>query len=246
MRRWQLLLALAPAWLGVGKAFGATVPAYDVRGVAIHQCSCPYACPCMFENAPMRCALAAVYHLDSGTVGGVDVAGLFFVSVDGVPPSGGQENAQNGVIYLDNRATPAQRRALLLILKDHGEWPNASRPVEVVPIQFSPTATGYTTTIPGLFRGEVVQVKSRVGTPISVDGVGFAEGPRWVVGRSTVNDLHDSRAGIRWSLPDTNGSWTLLHWTHSERVGGALGRGSRPDCAIIVTDATPNMKSTMP
>ncbi|MBV9851741.1 MAG: DUF1326 domain-containing protein [Armatimonadetes bacterium] len=124
-------------------------------------------------------------------------------------------NPQNGVIYLDSRATPAQRRALLTLLQDHGEWPGAGRPVEVVPIQFAPTATGYRTLIPGLFHGEVTQVKSRLGTPIFVDGVGFPEGPHWVVGRSTVNDLHDARAGIKWSLPGTNGSWTLLHWTHT-------------------------------
>ena len=47
----------------------------------------------------------------------------------------------------------------------------------------------------------MVQVKSRDGTPIIVDGVGFAEGPRWTVGRSKVNDLHDAHAGVRWSLP---------------------------------------------
>ena len=219
-------MALAGPAFGAG---GVPVPAYDVSGVAIHQCSCRYACPCMFENAPEKCALAAVYHLDSGTVGGVDVAGLSFLSVDGTPPGGGvartggdccrpakgtRENPQNGVVYLDGRATPAQRRALLLILKDHGEWPGDGRPVEVLPITFTPTATGYQTTVSGVFRGEVVPVKSRKGTLISVDGVGFPEGPHWVVGRSTVNDLHDARAGIRWSLPDTNGSWTRLHWTH--------------------------------
>ncbi|MBV9852798.1 MAG: DUF1326 domain-containing protein, partial [Armatimonadetes bacterium] len=65
-----LALVLAPSALGAG---GPNVPAYDVRGVAIHQCSCRYACPCMFENAPEKCALAAVYHLDAGMIGGVDV-----------------------------------------------------------------------------------------------------------------------------------------------------------------------------
>ena len=188
MQNWLLVLALVRPLIGAAWGVpGAAVPAYDVRGVAIHQCSCPYACPCMFENVPMKCALAAVYHLDSGTVGGVDVAGLSFVSVDGVPPDGGQENAQNGVVYLDSRATPAQRRTLLLILKDHGEWPNEGRPVEVVPIQFVPTAGGYVTTIPGVFRGEVVQVKSRLGTPISVDELASPRGRTgsWAAARST-------------------------------------------------------------
>lgn len=137
-----IVLALASLLLGLGEAaWGATAPPYDVRGVAIHQCSCRYACPCMFENAPDKCALAAVYHLDSGTVGGVDVGGLSFISVDGTPPGGccrsakeGHDNSRNGVVYLDSRATSNQRRALLAILKDHGEWPGDGRPVEIVPI----------------------------------------------------------------------------------------------------------------
>ena len=226
MRTLTSLAALAAL---VAPPAGGTVPAYDVRGVAIHQCSCRYACPCMFENAPEKCALVAAYHLESGTVGGVSVAGLSFLSVDGTPPGGGalrtggdccrpangaHDNARNGVIFLDSKATTAQRGALLTVLKDHGEWPGDGRPVEVVPITFVPTATGYRVSIPGVFHGEVVQVKSRKGTPLTVDGVGFPEGPHWVVGRSTVNDLNDPRAGVRWRLPHTNGSWTLLHWTH--------------------------------
>ena len=211
---WAAALAVI-VLLSAGAASAAPVPAYDVRGVAIHQCSCPYACSCMFENPPARCALAAVYHLDSGEVGGVDVSGLSFISVDGTPASG-RENRQGGVVYLDARATPAQKRALLLILRDHGEWPGGGRPVRSVPILFTPTATGYNTVVPGRFRGAVAQVRSRSGAALVVDGVGFAEGPRWVVGRSLINRLDDADAGVSWDLPtDSNGSWTLLHWTHA-------------------------------
>ena len=119
----------------------------------------------------------------------------------------------SGVVYLDAAATPAQRRALLALLQAHGEWPNAARPVKAVPIQFTKTETGYETVVPGLFRGRTELARSRKGTPITVDGVGFPEGPRWTVGRSVVNDLHDPALGLRWHLPNTNGSWSLWHWT---------------------------------
>jgi hypothetical protein len=201
--------------LNAVKLFAAPVPSYDVRGVAIHQCSCPSACSCMFENPPMKCALVAVYHINSGQVGGVDVSGLSFISIDGDPPVG-RQNRAGGVVYLDARATLTQRRALLAILRDHGEWPGSERPVLSVPILFTPTATGYNTVVPGCFRGLVTQSRSRTGTALTVDGVGFAEGEHWIVGRSLINRLHDADVGIRWNLPaDTNGSWTLLHWKHS-------------------------------
>jgi hypothetical protein len=202
---------------------------YDVSGVVLHQCSCPYACPCMFENGPDDCALAAVYHFDQGSVGGVSVAGLSMISIDGaVTKHGGgaaccgpaqknvKTNTPGGVVYLDAAATPAQRQALLTLLQTRGEWPGPGRPVVAEPIRFVPLAAGYAVTVPGLFQGETRQVLSRKGTPLTVDGVGFPEGAHWVVGRSVVNDLHDKRFGLKWHLPDTNGSWSRLHWTQRE------------------------------
>jgi hypothetical protein len=179
----------------------------------------------MFENGPDNCALAAVYHLDRAAYGGVDVSGLSMISIDGAvgahrgaaccAPKNAKTKSFSGVVYLDARATPPQRAALLGLLQSHGEWPGAGRPVKSVLIEFAKTAHGYKTVVPGLFEGETEGVKSRTGTPILVDGVGFAEGPRWTVGRSLVNDLHDAALGLKWHLPDTNGSWSLFHWTPS-------------------------------
>jgi hypothetical protein len=206
----------------------ATGSDYDVSGVALHQCSCPYPCPCMFENGPDDCALAAVYHFDKGRVGSVSVAGLSMISIDGAVARHGssgaccrpaQKNAKTnspaGVVYLDAAATSAQRKALLTLLQAHGEWPGPGRPVEAETIRFAPTTSGYAVTVPGLFQGKTEQVLSRKGTPLTVDGVGFAEGSRRTVGRSVVNDLHDNSLGLHWHLPDTNGSWSQLHWTQT-------------------------------
>jgi len=176
----------------------------------------------MFENGPDNCALAAVYHLDRAAFGGVDVSGLSMISIDGAvnahkgaaccAPKNAKTKSPVGVVYLDARATPAQKSALLALLEAHGEWPGAGRPVKSVPIRFAKTARGYKTVVPGLFEGETEGVKSRSGTAILVDGVGFVEGPRWTVGRSLTNDLHDPALGLKWHLPDTNGSWSLFHW----------------------------------
>jgi len=205
----------------------APAATYDVSGVALHQCSCAYACPCMFENGPDDCALAAVYHFQGGRYDGIPVGGLSMISIDGALAahgSGGtccggakaksvKTNSPRGVVYLDEKASPAQRRALLALLQARGEWPGAGRPVKTVPIQFAATSDGYRVSVPGLFRGETKKALSRKGAPITVDGVGFPEGTRWIVGRSVVNDLHDRALGLNWHMPNTNGSWSLLHWT---------------------------------
>lgn len=232
MRVWKILPALAPlALMGQASAQAVPIPSpassslYDVSGVALHQCSCAYACPCMFENGPDNCALAAVYHIDRGTYKGVDVSGLSFVSIDGaVSAHGGSAccaapkqnaSAPAGVVYLDAKASPMQRKAMLALLQARGEWPGVGRPVKAEPIQFAVLPHGYSVTVPGLFHGETKQVLSRKGAPITVDGVGFAEGTHWVVGRSVTNDLHDTALGLHWHMPGTNGSWTPIHWTAS-------------------------------
>ena len=166
---------------------GIAAPVYEAFGVVIHQCSCAYACPCMFENGPENCALAAVYHFDKAVYDGVDIGGLSMISVDGALGShrgsvccavGAKPKTLVGVVYLDANATAGQRHALLALLQAHGEWPGAGRPVKSVPIHFTKTAHGYKTVVPDLFEGEAEGVPSRKGTPIIVDGVGFAEGPR--------------------------------------------------------------------
>ena len=222
MRTMRTILALAALMqLSLARATVAA-PSYQASGVVLHQCSCAYACPCMFENGPDNCALAAVYHLDRAAFGGVDVSGLSMISIDGAvnahkgaaccAPKNAKTKSPVGVVYLDARATPAQKSALLALLEAHGEWPGAGRPVKSVPIRFAKTARGYKTVVPGLFEGETEGVKSRSGTAILVDGVGFVEGPRWTVGRSLTNDLHDPALGLKWHLPDTNGSWSLFYW----------------------------------
>lgn len=200
------LLATAALLLGAALPLSAAPARYEASGVCIHQCSCEYACPCMFENGPPDCELAAVYHLDHAAYGGTDISGLSMISVDGTKTKNG------GVVYLDARASPAQKAALLGLLEAHGEWPGPGRPVKSVPINFEKTAHGYKTSVPGLFDGDAEQVKSRSGSALTVDGVGFAEGGHWIVGRSAVNDLHDSSLGLHWHLPGTNGSWSPFHW----------------------------------
>lgn len=225
----RFLKLLAAALLLGAIAPVSAAPAYQASGVCVHQCSCAYACPCMFENGPDNCALAAVYHLSHAVYQGTDISGLSMISIDGaIGAHGGSAcctspgmkgmamkatKVEPGVVYLDARATPAQRTALLGLLEAHGEWPGPGRPVKSVPIRFTQTAHGYKTLVPGLFEGEAEQVMSRTGSPITVDGVGFAEGPHWTVGRSVVNDLHDAGLGLRWHMPGTNGSWSQFRWS---------------------------------
>jgi hypothetical protein len=87
---------------------------YSLDGTLLEACSCAAPCPCWVGHDPDggRCEAINAYHLDQGNVDGVDVSGLSLVQVAEIPG-----NVLNGhwrqVLFVDDRATPAQRDALV-------------------------------------------------------------------------------------------------------------------------------------
>ena len=88
--------------------------AYVLDGTLLEACSCGGPCPCWVGDDPDggRCDSVNAYHIDRGQVGGVDVSNLSFVQVNQIP---GNVLAGNwrAIFYIDDKATPAQREAVL-------------------------------------------------------------------------------------------------------------------------------------
>jgi hypothetical protein len=91
-----------------------TKKAYILDGTLLEACSCGGPCPCWVGDDPDggRCDSVNAYHIDRGQVGGVDVSNLSFVQVNQIP---GNVLAGNwrAIFYIDDRATLAQREAIL-------------------------------------------------------------------------------------------------------------------------------------
>jgi hypothetical protein len=70
----------------VGKAEAADV-VYDLEGSLLEACSCGVLCPCWIGEDPDSgyCDAFNAYHLDRGTIRGVEVSGLSFVTVHHIP-----------------------------------------------------------------------------------------------------------------------------------------------------------------
>lgn len=88
--------------------------AYDLVGRMAEVCSCATYCPCTAGLEPDggKCDFNWVFHVDRGTIGGVDVSGLnlgLIGRVTGVP---GPETARVAML-VDDRATAEQESALL-------------------------------------------------------------------------------------------------------------------------------------
>jgi len=88
--------------------------AYRLEGSILEVCTCEAICPCWVGQDPDGgvCTGTITYHVDKGTIDGVDVSGLTLGSMADIP---GNVFAGNWrvVIFVDDKATPQQEKALV-------------------------------------------------------------------------------------------------------------------------------------
>ncbi len=87
---------------------------YSMDGTLLEACSCAAPCPCWIGDDPDggTCDAFNAYHVDRGEVLGIDVSDLSLVLVNQIPGNVLAGNWRT-VLYVDDRATPEQRQALL-------------------------------------------------------------------------------------------------------------------------------------
>jgi hypothetical protein len=87
---------------------------YQFQGTLLEACNCDVLCPCWIGEDPDNgtCSSVVAYHLDSGTIRGVDVSGLTLANVVFIP---GNVLAGNwkALLYVDDRASDEQQEALV-------------------------------------------------------------------------------------------------------------------------------------
>jgi hypothetical protein len=115
-----VVLAIATlllAWLKVDK------PLWKITGQLEEACSCSPACPCYFNSNPtgMMCSSGEVLFIEKGNYGNVKLDGLAFGNMNQSPQ--GQKMAESygnwnfSYDYIDEKASPEQRKALQAIAK---------------------------------------------------------------------------------------------------------------------------------
>ena len=88
--------------------------AYNLEGSLLEVCTCKVICPCWVGEDPDggQCDGIVAYHVDRGTVDGVDVSGRSFVLLAHIPGNVLKGNWR-AVVYVDDKATSQQEEALL-------------------------------------------------------------------------------------------------------------------------------------
>lgn len=90
---------------------------WRMKGQYLETCSCDFGCPCNFEAPPTKgyCSFVLGWHIDEGHFGDVSLDGLNIAGAGVFPKA---MHLGNGTLipYVDERATPDQRNALLTIM----------------------------------------------------------------------------------------------------------------------------------
>jgi hypothetical protein len=100
---------------------------WTIKGREFVNCNCSYGCPCQFNGLPTHghCQAVAGAEIDEGHHGSTRLDGLRYVGIFRWPGAIHEGRGEAAVI-IDERATPAQRDALLRILSGQDTEPGAT------------------------------------------------------------------------------------------------------------------------
>jgi hypothetical protein len=88
--------------------------AYELEGRLLEVCNCKVLCPCWIGEDPdnKSCDSVNAWHVDKGTINGVDVSGLTIATLNHIPGNVLKGNWRI-IFYVDDKATPQQQEALV-------------------------------------------------------------------------------------------------------------------------------------
>ncbi len=100
---------------------------WTIHGREFVNCNCSYGCPCQFDGLPTHgyCQAVAGMEIEKGYHGSTNLDGLKFVGIFRWPGAI-HEGKGEAAVVIDERATEAQRTALLRILSGQDTKPGAT------------------------------------------------------------------------------------------------------------------------
>ena len=90
--------------------------AYELEGRLLEVCTCKVICPCWVGEDPDggTCEGVLAWHIDEGTINGLDVSGLTLALLAHIPGNILKGNWR-AVVFVDDKATSEQEDALLKV-----------------------------------------------------------------------------------------------------------------------------------
>ena len=184
--------------------------AWNITGQWIESCSCNMLCPCWFGVKELAvqdqgwCASADIFRIQRGSSDGVDLGGRTIASTWYFPGPTFLDGNGTGRLYIDEAATPDQRRELEAIFQ--GKRGGPLEPLHALLTTWLPTQTArieiqeegdtLTATVIGAGQVKSQRLKDEAGRPTTMQNAGFASGMQ-------IETIEMAPAnGTRWSDPD--------------------------------------------
>ncbi len=198
---------------------------WNMTGQLEEACSCDAACPCWFDSKPtkMTCGGGQVIFIDKGNYGELPLDGLAF-AVMGQSPAGKTMMESIGSwdfvrIYIDEKANPAQRKALEAIAM--ATMPPAAPPertrIVYAPISHKVQGSEHVVTIGnfGSFSGHLLSGRMGSGNPkIVLPPAADPIHKEYSQGRTTSQTYTD--AGQKWNWSNSNYMYTTFTVTSDD------------------------------
>jgi hypothetical protein len=190
---------------------------WTAAGNYFETCNCETACPCVFLSPPTtgKCTVLIAWHIDAGRFGAIPLDGLnVALAVDSPGPM--TQVKWSAALYLDSRATPEQRDALMRIFSGQaGGHPAVLASfvgqllgVKSAAIDYQASGKKRSIKIAGVAEAEIqaLQPSDAADTIINNHPLAVAPGHPAVVARSTKLSYHDF--GQAWEPSSKNGYYS--------------------------------------
>lgn len=198
--------------------------AWSLEGTYFENCNCDAICPCTWSGLSERatyerCKVVLNYHIDRGSIDGVDVSGLTFAIVADTPPVMIEGNWRVGVL-LDNKATAEQSQRLGAVISGQKGGPPAMlHPLigEMLGVQSMPVTYTEDGRRHGVRWGDSVSMEIEdyyagpQQTPVKLDNVFHPSNSTLTVGKSVGTQV--SVFGIEFGETGTNGASAPYAWS---------------------------------
>ncbi|MBI2502904.1 MAG: DUF1326 domain-containing protein [Candidatus Latescibacteria bacterium] len=190
---------------------------YKISGDYVEGCACQILCACDFgqdANNKMGCQGTLVWHIDKGKYGdtkldGLTVMGMLLKPVQNMSASMGK---MEGGLYVDEKASEAQRQALAAIIADqYGALFGKLSGPKAVPISFSKgmadkegLAGEYSIEIPHMLTLKITAIKDSAGKRSGRLNAPGGMAPVQYQGKSVTHTYDDQAWATTWDLAGRN------------------------------------------
>jgi hypothetical protein len=188
--------------------------AYEIEGRLLEVCTCNVLCPCWVGEDPDggTCDSVLAWHVDSGTIEGVDVAGITLAASVHIPGNVLVAKSWTAALFVDDRSTPEQEQAILRVFTGQLGGPVADLAgligevvsVERAPIVFTVDGGKGRLLVGDVAQADVIPFMGATGEQTVLSGTVFSTIPGSPVFAAKSSSF--TRDGSRHRLPDVDAS----------------------------------------